>query len=121
MNTLSEVQQAIEDFAQERDWDKFHTPKNLAMALSVEAAELLEHFQWLSEEESKQLSPEKLAQVQDEAADIFVYLLRIADKLNINLLSATTRKMEKNRLKYPIDKAYGKATKYTEYDNEPQR
>ena len=102
-------------FVAERDWDQFHSPKNLASALSVEAAELLEHFQWLTEEQSKNLPPEKLAEVRDEMADVFVYLVRLADKLDVDLLAAAAVKMEKNALKYPAGKVRGSMKKYSEY------
>ena len=98
----------LRKFVAERDWDKFHSPKNLAMALSVEASELLEHFQWLTEEQSRRLAPEKLAQVRDEMADVLVYLVRLADKLDVDLLDAAAKKIEKNALKYPADKVRGK-------------
>jgi len=102
-------------FVAERDWDQFHSPKNLASALSVEAAELLEHFQWLTEEQSRNLPPEKLAEVRDEMADVFVYLVRLADKLDVDLLAAAAVKMEKNALKYPAGKVRGSMKKYSEY------
>jgi len=105
----------LRKFVAERDWDKFHSPKNLAMALSVEASELLEHFQWLTEEQSRRLAPEKLAQVRDEMADVLVYLVRLADKLEVDLLDAAVKKIEKNALKYPADKVRGSMKKYSEY------
>ena len=105
----------LRQFVAERDWDKFHSPKNLAMALSVEAAELQEHFQWLSEAESARLPPEKHAQVQDELADVLVYLVRLADKLDVDLLAAAAAKIEKNALKYPADKVRGSMKKYSDY------
>ena len=105
----------LRKFVAERDWDQFHSPKNLAAALSVEAAELLEHFQWLSEEQSKKLPPEKLAQVRDEMADVLVYLVRLADKLEVDLLAAVEVKMAKNALKYPADKVRGSMKKYSDY------
>ena len=105
----------LRQFVAERDWDQFHSPKNLASALSVEAAELLEHFQWLTEEQSRQLAPEKLAQVRDEMADVLVYLVRLADKLDVDLLAAVAAKIEKNALKYPADKVRGSMKKYSDY------
>jgi NTP pyrophosphatase (non-canonical NTP hydrolase) len=101
-------------FAAERDWDKFHSPKNLAAALSVEAAELLEHFQWLTEDESTSLSDHKRQQVAEELADVLLYLVRLADKLEIDLWQAAERKLLKNAEKYPVGKSKGKSTKYTE-------
>lgn len=102
-------------FVAERDWDQFHSPKNLASALSVEAAELLEHFQWLTEEQSRNLPPEKLADVRDEMADVLVYLVRLADKLDVDLLAAVAVKMQKNALKYPAGKVRGSMKKYSDY------
>ena len=105
----------LRKFVAERDWDQFHSPKNLAMALSVEAAELVEHFQWLTEAESQRLAPEKLAEVRDEIADVLVYLVRLADKLEVDLLAAAAAKIEKNALKYPADKVRGSMKKYSDY------
>ena len=111
---LRELAQALRRFADERDWDQFHAPKNLAMALSVEAAELLEHFQWLGEDASRRLPPEKLAQVGDEMADVLLYLVRLADKLDVDLAAAARRKMQVNAQKYPPERARGTSRKYTE-------
>ena len=105
----------LRQFVAERDWDQFHSPKNLAMALSVEASELLEHFQWLTEADSSRLPPEKRAQVSDEMADVLVYLVRLADKLDVDLLDAAAKKIEKNALKYPADQVRGSMKKYTDY------
>jgi NTP pyrophosphatase (non-canonical NTP hydrolase) len=115
MKDIKSIQDNVNRFAEERDWNKFHSPKNLSMALSIEAAELMEHFQWLTEEESYQLTPKTYKQVKDEIADVQVYLARIADKLNIDIFDAVTEKMVKNEKKYPIEKSYGSARKYTEY------
>jgi len=101
MSRLLELQQQLRVFAAERDWDRFHSPKNLSMALSVEASELVEHFQWLTEEQSHHLPSGKLAQVRLEAADVFIYLLRLADKLGIDLLEAAADKIVLNAQKYP--------------------
>lgn len=103
-------------FAQERDWDQFHSPKNLAMALAGEAGELLEHFQWLTEEQSRTLAADagKRAKVSEEVADIAIYVVRLCDKLDIDLESAVERKMAANAAKYPVALAKGNATKYTE-------
>lgn len=103
-------------FAAERDWEKFHSPKNLAMALSVEAAEIVEHFQWLTQEESASLPPEKLKEVGDEIGDVLIYLMRLADTLDLDPLVAARDKLEQNRQKYPADAVRGKADKYTEYE-----
>ena len=99
-------------FADERDWDQFHNPKNLAMALAGEAGELLEHFQWLTLEQAASLPPATREEVALECADVLLFLLRLADKLNIDLAAAADRKLELNALKYPVGKSRGKATKY---------
>ena len=114
-NDLDNLKHRLRDFADCRDWDQFHSPKNLAMALSVEAAELLEHFQWLTEEQSKNLPQDKCDEVATELADILLYLVRLADKLDIDLLAAAHSKFELNGQKYPVDKARGNAKKYTEF------
>jgi dCTP diphosphatase len=111
---LSQLRDALREFAAERDWDQFHSPKNLASALSVEAAELLECFQWLTEQQSRNLPPEQLAKVRDELADVLNYLVRIADKLDVNLLEAAREKIQKNAQKYPVDKSRGSVKKYSE-------
>lgn len=102
---LDELRDAQRRFAAARDWGKFHSPKNLAMAMIVEAAELVEHFQWLTPEESLALPPATLADVKDEMADTFLYLLRMADVLDIDLIAAARDKMAKNALKYPAPPA----------------
>jgi len=115
MISIEVLQKELQAFADERDWDQFHSPKNLTMALSVEASELVECFQWLTEEQSQNLSPEQRQAVIDEMADVQVYLLRLATKLDVNLLEAVEQKMVKNAEKYPADKVKGSAKKYTEY------
>jgi len=110
---LLALRDRLRRFAAERDWEQFHAPKNLAIALSVEAAELLEHFQWLGEDASKSLAPEQLAEVGEEMADVLLYLIRLADKLDVDLLQAAARKMELNAKKYPVEKAHGSSRKYT--------
>ncbi|MBI3480621.1 MAG: nucleotide pyrophosphohydrolase [Nitrosomonadales bacterium] len=102
-------------FAEARDWDQFHSPKNLSMALMVEVAELMEHFQWLTEEQSGSLSAEKKAIVAEELADILLYLVRLSDKLNVDLPEAAQHKLEKNAVKYPAEQVRGSAKKYSEY------
>jgi dCTP diphosphatase len=114
MNELETLRDQLRTFAAEREWDQFHSPKNLAMALSVEASELLEHFQWRGEKESYQLTNEERQAVAYEAADVMLYLIRIADKLNINLIEAAKEKMVLNAKKYPVDKARGSSKKYDE-------
>ena len=111
---LAFLRDALRRFAAERDWDQYHSPKNLAAALCVEAAELLEHFQWLTEDASKSLSIETLSKVNEEMADVLLYLVRLADKLDVNLLDAAKRKIELNARRYPVGKARGSSRKYTE-------
>jgi dCTP diphosphatase len=111
---FEDLRRRLAEFAAERDWEPFHSPKNLAMALAAEAGELLEHFQWLTEEQSETLTPAALEAVALELADIQLYLVRLADKLQINLVEAAHRKIEINAGKYPAAKARGTAKKYTE-------
>lgn len=113
-NEIANLQSALRDFARERDWGQFHSPKNLACALSVEASEILEHFQWLTEEQSRTLTKAKCAEVGQELADVFLYLLQLSDKLGIDLADAARAKMEGNALKYPVDRSRGTSSKYTE-------
>lgn len=115
MNDLDDIQEKLRQFARVRDWDQFHSPKNLSMALAGEVGELLELFQWLTEEQSKNLTREQRKAVEEEVADIFLYLLRMADKLGVNLLEAAQRKIAINEEKYPADKVKGSSKKYTEY------
>ena len=112
---LEDLKKRIRRFADERDWDQFHTPKNLAMALIVEAAELVEHFQWLTSDESQSLTAAKRAEAEAELADILIYLVRIADKLDIDLYRAAIEKLQRNAEKYPAEKVRGKSRKYSEY------
>ncbi|MEE9320847.1 MAG: nucleotide pyrophosphohydrolase [Granulosicoccus sp.] len=114
MNELKNIKTRIHRFSEERDWKQFHSAKNLSMALSVEASEIVEHFQWLTEEQSDNLSATDLARVETELADTFVYLLQLSERLNIDLLDAADRKMDLNEVKYPVDKAKGNARKYTD-------
>ena len=114
MRELEQLQQQLRDFAAARDWDQFHSPKNLAMALSAEAAELLEIFQWLTEEQSRSLAADAKAAASDEIADVLLYLVRLADKLEIDPVAAAQRKLAANERKYPADKARGSSKKYTE-------
>ena len=112
---LNDLKERTRRFAEERDWDQFHTPKNLAMALIVEAAELVEQFQWLTADESQSLPPEKRAEVEAELADILIYLVRIADRLDTDLYQAALTKLQRNAEKYPVARVRGKAKKYNEY------
>ncbi len=113
---LNTLKQRLREFAEVRDWDQFHSPKNLSMALSAEVAEIVEHFQWLTEEQSKNLPKHKLEEVETELADTLIYLIRLADKLDIDLLAAAQSKIELNVQKYPVEKVKGSAKKYTEYE-----
>lgn len=111
INELAKLREQLKQFAAQRDWAQFHTPKNLASALVVEAAELLEPFQWLSAEESDQLNAEQHQAVADEMADVLSYLILLADRLDIDLYQATLRKIERNAEKYPVELARGNAKK----------
>jgi dCTP diphosphatase len=111
-DTLTHLRERLAAFAAERDWDQFHNPKNLAMALSGEVGELLEHFQWLTFEQAQNLSAETRGEVALEAADVLLYLVRLCDKLGIDLAAAAKRKLEINAQKYPAAKARGQMTKY---------
>ncbi|HDK37843.1 MAG TPA: nucleotide pyrophosphohydrolase [Thiolapillus brandeum] len=102
-------------FARERDWEQFHSPKNLSMALAGETGELLEHFQWLTEEQSMQLDQKKKQSVALEMADIFIYLLRLAERLDIDLLDAAQQKIAINEQRYPVEKVKGDARRAEEY------
>ncbi len=121
MEELEQIKAQLQKFADDRDWDQFHSPKNLSMALSVEASELVECFQWLTEEQSQNLSPEQLSAAIDEIADVQIYLLRIATKLNVNMLDAVNQKIKKNALKYPVGKVKGSSKKYNQYDQKSDK
>lgn len=108
------IRKHVRQFVVEREWDQFHSPKNLSMALIVEAAEMVEHFQWLTEEQSCSLSAEKLAEVELELADIQIYLISLAEKLRLDLVAAVEKKLVLNAQKYPADKVRGSSAKYTE-------
>jgi NTP pyrophosphatase (non-canonical NTP hydrolase) len=112
---FDQIRKQVRQFVVEREWDQFHSPKNLSMALIVEAAELVEHFQWLTEEQSRNLSREKLAEVELELADIQIYLISLAEKLKLDLLAAAEKKLALNAQKYPVEKARGNSKKYNEY------
>ncbi|MEK7816561.1 MAG: nucleotide pyrophosphohydrolase [Pseudomonadota bacterium] len=111
MNELQQLQERLRAFARARDWEQFHSPKNLSMALIVEAAELVEHFQWLTEPQSRRLDPKTFAAVEQEIADVFIYLVRLSDLLGMDLLDAAARKIALNEQKYPADEVRGKADK----------
>lgn len=109
---LRDLRDELRAFAAARDWDQFHSPRNLATALAVEAAELLEPFQWLTEEQSRALPPETRAAVEEEMADVLLYLVRLADKLDVDLAAAARAKIARNGEKYPVEKARGSNRKY---------
>jgi dCTP diphosphatase len=113
IDSLETLQERLNEFVAERDWEQFHYPKNVVMALAAEAGELLEHFMWLTPEESDKLSSETRAEVELEIADVLFFLIRLCDRLDIDLLQAAEKKLAINEQKYPVDKARGKATKYT--------
>ena len=109
---LRDLRDELRAFAAERDWDQFHSPRNLATALAVEAAELLEPFQWLSDEQGRDLPPETRAAVEEELADVLLYLIRLADRLDVDLVAAARAKIAKNAVKYPVAKSRGTSRKY---------
>ena len=108
--TIAELREIVRRFVDERDWRQFHTPKNLSMSLAIEAAELMEHFQWIDAEESRRVGDDaaKLAEVRDEMADVLCYLLAIANELEIDLSDAIRDKMVKNAAKYPAELSRGR-------------
>ncbi len=112
---MDDLVRSLRRFATERDWDKYHSPKNLSMALSKETAEIVELFQWLTQEESRNLSVEKRARLTEEIGDVLIYLAVLADKFEIDPVEAAKEKLKKNIEKYPADKVKGKSDKYTEY------
>lgn len=114
-NELKELQFALREFARERDWEKFHSPRNLATALAVEAAELLEHFQWMRPNDGSGLPEGKATPISEELADVFIYALRLADVIGVDLISAAQEKLVENAKKYPADQVRGSSRKYTEY------
>ena len=113
--TVTELKKLIADFVAERDWSQFHSPKNLAMALVGEAGELAAEFQWMTEAQSQAPDAAQLARIRAEAADVFIYLVRLTDKLGIDLVTATHEKMDENARRYPVEKVRGSSKKYTEY------
>ncbi len=112
---ITQLKAELRKFAAERDWDQYHSPKNLAAAMSVEAAEVLEHFQWLTSDESRQLDATKRAAVAEELADVLLYLIRLADRLDIDLLAAAQEKIAINATKYPAERVRGSAKKYDDF------
>jgi dCTP diphosphatase len=112
---MENLRNVISQFVSERDWEQFHSPKNLAMALCVEVSEIAEHFQWLTQEQSRNLPPEKLKAVAQEIGDAMIYLVELSDELGVDPIEAATEKVSANSSKYPADLVRGKAAKYTEY------
>jgi len=115
-DSLAALQSAIDAFVAERDWAQFHAPKNLAMGVAIEAAEIMEHFLWCSDEESRALDSAKRAQVANEIGDVLIYLIELGRSLDIDIVAAAHAKLELNRDKYPVAKAKGRATKYVDLD-----
>lgn len=111
---MDDLKKVLRAFAKERDWDQYHSPKNLSMALAVEASEIVEHFQWLTEEQSKNPPPEKLAKIREEIGDTLIYLVRLSDRLGIDPVQAARDKVRQNAEKYPVEKSKGTAKKYNE-------
>lgn len=112
MSEISVITEKIKKFSGERDWMQFHDPKNMAVSITLEASELLEHFQWKTTEEVEKYAKQNCAEIKDEIADIALYLFELADNLGISLIDAMDQKLKKNEMKYPIEKAKGKHTKY---------
>ena len=113
---MESLKRKLRDFAEARDWEKFHSPKNLVMAMSVEAAELMEHFQWRTQEESRNLDRETREKVKQEIGDVLVYLVRLADQVGVDPVQAAEEKISLNEARYPEDKVKGSAKKYNEYE-----
>jgi NTP pyrophosphatase (non-canonical NTP hydrolase) len=116
IDSIDQLRARVNQFVEARDWSQFHSPKNLAMAMIVEAGEVVEHFQWMTEDESRQLDDAQKEQVGQELSDTFVYLLRIAEVCGIDLIEAANKKIDLNAQKYPVEKAKGSNAKYTEYE-----
>jgi NTP pyrophosphatase (non-canonical NTP hydrolase) len=116
MNDIQLIQNKLALFARERDWDQFHSPKNLIMALTSEVGELNEVLQWHTETQCNNLSVKEISSLKEELADVFLYLVRLSDKLEIDLLAEANNKIEKNADKYPVEKSFGNAKKYTEFE-----
>ena len=117
-DSLEQLNQRLKQFAVNRNWEQFHSPKNLSMAMIAECAELVEHFQWLTQEQSMNLPPDKHEEVSFELADILLYLIRCAERLDIDLIDVANRKIEINEKRYPAERVYGDARRASEYDEE---
>jgi dCTP diphosphatase len=118
-DSLHDLAERLERFAQAREWKPFHAPKNLAAALIVEAGELLEHFQWLTEEESRRLAPEQRQAVGEEIADVLLYLVQLSTALGLDPVAEARRKIELNERRYPVERARGRSTKHDRLDDPP--
>ena len=116
-DSLDDLNRRLKAFATDRDWEQFHNPKNLVMALAGECGELLEHFQWLSDEQSASLPAEKREEVALEMADILIYLIRCSERLDIDLVEAAYRKMAINEARYPVERVRGDARRAEEYES----
>lgn len=116
-DSLDALNARLLQFARDRDWEQFHSPKNLSMALAGEAGELLEHFQWLTEAQSQALDDEKKQEVAFEMADILIYLVRLAERLGIDVLAAANAKIELNESRFPVEKSRGLARRAEEYQD----
>ena len=114
---IKQIQNQLSDFASDRDWEQFHTPKNLTMALSVETSELVEIFQWLTPEQSSNLSNKQMKAIEEEVADVAIYLLRLSDVLGVNLSDVVENKIKVNGEKYPVDLSKGNAKKYNQRED----
>jgi len=114
MNEFEKLSKKLQEFNKERDWEQFHSPKNIAMALSVEVSEIVELFQWMGKEESYDLKEEKFQRLKNEIGDVFLYLLLLASKYDIDLVEVGRAKLKRNEEKYPVEKSRGSAKKYNE-------
>lgn len=112
---MDELLKTLRAFNEERDWGQYHSPKNLATALMVEAGEIAEHFQWMTQEQSRKVDGEKLEKIKQEIGDVMLYLMNLSDKLGVDPIEAASEKLEINRRKYPAEKVRGKSLKYDEY------
>ena len=115
-DSLAELRDAVDAFVAERDWAQFHTPKNLTMGVAIEAAELMEHFLWSTDAESAALDPVRRERIAQEMGDVLIYLVRLSQVVDIDLVAAASAKLAQNRLKYPVEKARGRATKYVDLE-----
>jgi len=114
-DSLETLRARLARFARDRDWDQFHSPKNLSMALIAETAELIEHFQWLSQDDSRNLDTDKKQEVAMELADILIFLIRVADKVDVDLIKSAWEKIEINEARYPVEAVKGSAKRASEY------